>query len=293
MARSDFGAAGGWYTPPMRWEGSTQRPRRGFTLIELLVVIAIIALLIGILLPALGTARLQARQTVCIARLQHLGVGLTMYLQDHDRTLPQATYPPFPGAPARVIGSLFGGKAGALPFFGINEVGIGQRPLNPYVGAEFGGLAAQDERFELEMFRSPLDLGADETGVPIPEFVRTDSMYDLVGSSYALNDHALDLDPMEERWGTLVPPEGGRMPVVADETRTWVLGTHPMYNHDSGGNRRMLWHGRGQERANVLFLDMHARGSLVVPEPKGGAPINTTPDYTFLPTPRWIERYPW
>jgi len=123
-------------------------------------------------------------------------------------------------------------------------------------------------------------------------------MYDLIGASYALNDHALDDDPNLEKWGTLVPPEGGRMPVVADETRTWVLASHPMYNYDSAGNRRMNWHqagrsGRVEERANVLFLDIHARTSVLVPSPEGGPPVNTTRDFTFLPTPGWIERYPW
>lgn len=267
--------------------------RRAFTLIELLVVIAIIAVLIGILLPALGAARLQARTAVCTARLQQLGVGLSLYFGDYDRTLPQATYPPFPGSPPRVIGSLFGGKAGDLPFFGISDVGIAGRPLNPYVGLDFPDVAPADERIEPEIFRSPLDRGAQDTGVPIPEYSRTESMYELVGSSYALNDHALDDDPMEEKWGTLVPPAGGRMPEVIDETRTWVLATHPIYNFDSAGNRRMHWHRTDRERANVLFLDSHAASSLDVPDPRGGPPINTTGDYTFLPTPTWIERYPW
>ncbi len=56
--------------------------RCGFTLIELLVVIAVIALLIGILLPALGGARSSGRATIDLANLRSLGQGLEMYTQN-------------------------------------------------------------------------------------------------------------------------------------------------------------------------------------------------------------------
>ncbi|MHC4111421.1 MAG: type II secretion system protein, partial [Planctomycetota bacterium] len=69
------------------------RKRKGFTLVELLVVIAIIALLMGILMPALARVRQIAFRMVCGSNLSGAGRAMLIYANDYDNDFPRAGYP--------------------------------------------------------------------------------------------------------------------------------------------------------------------------------------------------------
>jgi prepilin-type N-terminal cleavage/methylation domain-containing protein/prepilin-type processing-associated H-X9-DG protein len=71
---------------------SSRRPG-AFTLIELLVVIAIIAILAGMLLPALSTAKEYGRRSKCLNDMRQLGYGLFMYTDDNNGSLPPRAHP--------------------------------------------------------------------------------------------------------------------------------------------------------------------------------------------------------
>ena len=66
----------------------------GFTLVELLVVVGVIALLVSILMPALGKARAMARRTACRAQLHGIGQSIRMYLGESNDIMPNAAQVP-------------------------------------------------------------------------------------------------------------------------------------------------------------------------------------------------------
>ncbi len=83
----------------MSSQRSPARRSSGFTLVELLVVIGIIALLISILLPALGRARAQANSVACLSNMRQLGQSLLFFENEHEGFIPKAWFNSGPYSP--------------------------------------------------------------------------------------------------------------------------------------------------------------------------------------------------
>jgi prepilin-type N-terminal cleavage/methylation domain-containing protein len=95
---------------------------RGFTLVELLVVIAIIAVLVGLLLPAVSGVKQMGRKAACLSNLRQLGIAMHTYSQDHGGLIPYgpkappftspASFYPSTGAPTSLLSLQTGAPVG-------------------------------------------------------------------------------------------------------------------------------------------------------------------------------------
>lgn len=218
---------------------SSHRPA-GFTLIELLVVIAIIAILAGMLLPALSRAKLKAQETACLNNLKQLQLCWQMYSMDHGESVIFNDPNIGPGSKVWIRGYMNGNNPEST-----NKSLIKEGLLFPYNDST-------------DIYRCPSDLGRSLLGGRRLLRVR----------SYAINTYMNGWDvglmfesqkgyAVNKKTSDITSPSPSQALVFVDEHEESIddgtFGVAPA--GDKWYNLPAVWHKKG---CNFSFADGHA-----------------------------------
>ncbi|MBY0263479.1 MAG: prepilin-type N-terminal cleavage/methylation domain-containing protein [Phycisphaerales bacterium] len=270
---------------------------QAFTLIELLVVIAIIALLVGLLLPALGSARRSAKTTVCISNLRQMTVAQTAYAAQYNdaigsyrasnRSGPiEGSYLTDSGFVARDIIERLTGKT--LPwvknrFFhrnywhlpAIAEGAFGNDSNGLYVTA----VACPEDRTILEWKRNAVtaanqDLGSTDVDAPdFKEYRPFWSSYEQVPAAWSPDRNGSGGNTIGQAYprhqlftggdSNLITslPLGERKlgEVALASSKVWIFDKYDRHYFKPRGSIDKLWYGFDQARQPLAFFDGSVR----------------------------------